>query len=135
MESVTNMAGRRGIAEQLLRGVHWTSPTHAWCECPGIGHHTTATGKRACQVTIDSGGSTAKGKRAVPTVTCVHTSCAPVVASTTRELRSLIGKLEVVRKSGAKAGPHRAGPTTGRGAKPPVFRPVRAESLRWISVR
>ncbi len=135
MESVPNMEGRRRIADQLLRAVQWTSPTHAWCECPGVGHHTTATGKRACQVTIDSGGTTSKGKRAVPTITCVHSSCSAAVAASTRELRSLVGKLEVVRKPGAKPGQHRAGPTTGGGAQPPVFRAVRAETLTWTRVK
>jgi hypothetical protein len=53
------------------------------------------------------------------------------VAASTRQLRSLVGKLEVVRKLGTKPGPHRAGPTTGGGAQPPVFRTVRAETLTW----
>ena len=51
-----------------------------YCECPGQKSHSTGDGKRHCVVYLDR----------VPTVHCMHTSCAAEVEKTNRSLRAAI---------------------------------------------
>lgn len=79
-------AGRRAIAEALLGEFD----EHGFCRCPGADLHThqkQVRGRvgRDCRVYLDR----------VPTIKCMHSSCADAVAEANRKLRSEIGKHEV----------------------------------------
>jgi len=51
-----------------------------YCECPGKQFHSTNDGKRDCVVYLDR----------VPTIHCMHTSCAPDIEKTNRLLSAAI---------------------------------------------
>ena len=68
------------IAEKTLKSVEWASATMGYCECPGKKLHSTQDGKRDCAVYLDR----------VPTIHCMHASCAPEVEKTNRSLRFAI---------------------------------------------
>jgi len=68
------------IAEKILKFVEWASGTIGYCECPGKKLHSTNDGKRDCVVYLDR----------IPTVHCMHASCAAEIEKTNRLLRSSI---------------------------------------------
>ena len=68
------------IAEQQLGEIDWISPTEGYCECPGKEHHSSKDGQRDCIIYLDR----------IPTLYCVHASCASVIEGTNRRLRSAI---------------------------------------------
>jgi hypothetical protein len=86
---------RRALAEQLLGDVEWTTEAEGYCRCPGANYHTTTKTRRECVVRVDG----------APTVICLHTRCAGVVAECNARLRSNIGRGEM----GGKVDP----PTVG----------------------
>jgi len=68
------------IAETILGHIDWLDTTQGYCECPGRNSHTNTDGKRDCMVFLDK----------VPTVYCVHTSCASALKETNRKLRKAV---------------------------------------------
>jgi hypothetical protein len=90
---------RRTIAAQLLGDVQWTAEGEGWCQCPGSSMHTTKATRRECVVYLT--GS--------PTVRCLHTRCAGVVAEFNGKLRSAMA----VGEAGGKVKP----PTVGELVK------------------
>jgi hypothetical protein len=68
------------VAEKILKSVEWASATMGYCECPGKKLHSTNDGKRDCVVYLDR----------VPTVHCMHASCAAEIEKMNRLLRSSI---------------------------------------------
>ncbi len=78
------------IAEQMLGNIDWVSPNEGYCDCPGRHRHENKSGRRDCAVYLDS----------VPTIHCVHASCASVVVATNKKLRDAIlnGKPAEVHK-------------------------------------
>lgn len=78
--SAQNAATRKSasqIAEQVVGEVTWMSETKGYCECPGRAQHTNQSGRRDGIVYLDH----------VPTLHCVHESCASTVERKNRELR------------------------------------------------
>ncbi len=71
---------RRRIAAEILGSIDESG----FCQCPGRIHHTGRNGKRDCRVRLDG----------VPTVYCVHTSCAGTVEEVNHRLRSRIASAE-----------------------------------------
>ncbi len=82
----TDLTARQRIAENLLGSVRWGDSTTGFCQCPGATHHTNGSGERDCKLWLGD----------VPSLHCVHTSCAGIVAGVCHELRSRIGKAEYV---------------------------------------
>jgi hypothetical protein len=68
------------VAESILKSVAWTSETMGYCECPGKQFHSTSAGKRDCVIYLDR----------VPTIHCMHASCAAEITKINRQLRSAI---------------------------------------------
>ena len=68
------------IAEQVVGEMTWISETQGYCRCPGHAQHTNQSGRRDCVVYLDR----------VPTVHCLHASCASTVERKNRELREAI---------------------------------------------
>lgn len=75
---------RQAIAEEVLGPVVWESAIVGLCRCPGQGRHTNENGERDCKVWLDG----------VPSIKCMHTSCAPIVEGVNHTLRSRIAKAE-----------------------------------------
>ena len=73
---------RRQIAEGILGHVDWKSDAMGYCECPGANTHSAKEGKRDCRITLDG----------VPTIFCLHQSCAEIVGRTNIKLRAAIAK-------------------------------------------
>lgn len=73
---------RTQIAEKILGVID----EDGFCKCPGEHLHTSANGPKDCMVMLDG----------APTVKCFHGSCAGIVNGVNHELRSQIGKAEVV---------------------------------------
>ena len=65
----------------LLGPVEWESEVTGFCQCPGVGLHTQAGGKRDCRVSIDG----------APTIYCFHASCVGAVAEANKRLRRELG--------------------------------------------
>ncbi len=84
--SEVNLSERQRIAGELLGNIDWQSGTSGYCTCPGVEKHTTGNGRRDCRVTLDNAP--------VPTIHCVHNSCASVIETYNYRLRSLIAKGE-----------------------------------------
>ena len=84
-------SGRKAVAERLLGAIQWEDEIAGFCKCPGEHLHTTANSAKDCKVMLDG----------VPTIKCFHGSCAGIVAGVNHELRSQIGKAEVVVSSPA----------------------------------
>ena len=97
--SHVDLSERQRIAEALLGSIRWEDATTGFCHCPGSAGHTTGAGDKDCKIWIGN----------VPTLHCVHTSCAGIVAGVNHELRSRVGKAEcqpsapVTRKKGKPA--------------------------------
>lgn len=68
------------IAEQQLGEITWVSPDEGYCRCPGRDRHTNQDGKKDCIVYLDR----------IPSLHCVHSSCAPAIVEANRKLRSAI---------------------------------------------
>ena len=71
----------QAIAQSIVSVAQWRG-AEAWCECPGKSLHTNPDSKRDCTVYLDR----------VPTVHCVHTSCAGAIETANYRLRSALGK-------------------------------------------
>lgn len=88
MSDETNLAGTpptaprsaAEIAENILGSVDWAGATMGYCGCPGRNLHSTGNGDRDCIVYLDR----------VPTIHCMHASCAAEVEKANRTLRSAI---------------------------------------------
>ena len=72
----------QSIASSVVGTVEWQDSEHGFCACPGEGLHEHGNGRRHCRVSLDK----------VPTIHCVHTSCAGVVATANHSLRSALTK-------------------------------------------
>lgn len=68
------------IAEEHLGEIDWVSPTEGYCECPGKDRHSTQDGERDCIVYLDR----------VPTLYCLHASCATAIQEANRKLRASV---------------------------------------------
>ena len=68
------------IAEQQLGEITWVSSTQGFCECPGKDRHTNQDGRKDCVVYLDR----------IPSLHCVHSSCAPAIVEANRMLRIAI---------------------------------------------
>lgn len=69
-------------AESIVGPIKWQDAEHGFCHCPGTRLHEHRNGERHCRVSLDK----------VPTIHCVHTSCAGMVETANRALRSALGK-------------------------------------------
>ena len=76
------------IAENLLGEIRWHSNVLGYAQCPGKDLHSNSSGPRDCRITIDK----------VPTIYCVHNSCASVIGECNRRLRSNIAKARAQSK-------------------------------------
>jgi hypothetical protein len=76
------------IAEALVGRVEWTDSQRGYCRCPGVQFHKNRNGKRDCIVCVDR----------VPTIYCVHSSCAAEIERANYELRSAISKAKFNRE-------------------------------------
>jgi hypothetical protein len=68
------------IAEHQLGQIDWVSPTEGYCECPGKERHTSKDGGKDCILYLDR----------IPTLHCLHASCAPAIEEANRKLRAAI---------------------------------------------
>jgi len=110
-----NLPQRRVIAEAVFGAIEWSAGGNVgWCACPGAAQHTTANGKRDCRVAICAPNVGA----GAPHASCFHAGCggasgpaAGALASALRDMRSQIGKAELVRHQSG-------GGASGRGASP-----------------
>ena len=68
------------IAEEILGQIDWLSDAEGFCDCPGRRCHSNRSGRRDCKVFLDH----------VPTLHCVHASCASMVEATNTKLRKAI---------------------------------------------
>lgn len=64
-------------AEAVTGPVEWINEWEGFLTCPGQDLHTNTSGDRDCKIYLDK----------VPTIYCVHQSCASPVANLNRELR------------------------------------------------
>jgi hypothetical protein len=80
--STTNTAplSATEIAEKQLGEITWVSPAEGYCECPGKDRHTSKDGGKDCVVYLDR----------IPTLHCLHASCAPAIEEANRKLRAAI---------------------------------------------
>jgi len=67
-------------AEQVTGPVEWINDCEGFLPCPGHDLHGNKSGRRDCKVYLDK----------VPTIYCVHQSCADPVAKLNRELRRAV---------------------------------------------
>ncbi len=79
-----SIVDRCKIAEKLFGVVEWKSATVGFLVCPGEALHTKPGGRKHCRITLDK----------VPTIYCLHSSCAEAVATANHNLRSAIGTAE-----------------------------------------
>ena len=68
------------IAAEYLGNIDWITPTEGYCDCPGRERHTSKDGRRDCVLYLDR----------IPTLHCVHSSCAPAIEEANRKLRAAI---------------------------------------------
>lgn len=99
----------RDIAADVLRcSIDWRNDARGYCPCPGAGFHSTRTARRDCMVAVD----------AVPSLTCVHSSCSAEVAAATVRLRSAIGRaLWELERGQNPSLPERRAPTAEERAR------------------
>lgn len=88
----TNADKAAELAVSLLGPIRFTSSTIGYCECPGTKHHTTPNGPCDCIVYLDN----------VPTISCFHTNCEPLVKATNVKLREAFATGEVNGKAGCE---------------------------------
>jgi len=70
------------IAENQLGEIIWDSPIRGYCDCPGKDRHTSQDATKDCIVYLDS----------IPTVHCLHSSCASVIEEANKRLRAAMLK-------------------------------------------
>jgi len=75
---------RQQIAEGILDYVNWEDDEWGYCQCPGFETHTKKDGMRDCRVMLDG----------VPTIYCLHQSCAEIVGRMNVKLRAAIADRE-----------------------------------------
>ena len=80
------------VARAMFPSGDWQDEHLAFVQCPGIDLHSGDNGRKDCRVTINDGRP--------PTLFCVHQSCSDVLAQKNKEMRSMIGKLKTVAKTG-----------------------------------
>jgi len=80
VQEATTLLARQAMAESILPGLKWVDEVTAYCPCPGQHKHTSKEGDRDCRVKIDG----------VPTVSCVHQSCAEEIKSANKTLRDAL---------------------------------------------
>lgn len=68
------------IVEHVVGEVTWIGEDQGYCQCPGRAQHTSQNGRRDCAVYLNG----------VPTIHCLHASCASTVERKNRELREAI---------------------------------------------
>ena len=95
---------RFAIAQSLLGDI-LVHPSGLHCKCPGLSNHSNPTRERDCRVYLDR----------VPTIRCLHNSCAGAVAEANHALRSAIGKAE-----------------SGRYVPTPVYRKSDEQTLKEL---
>lgn len=83
-QRTANATERQRIAEEILGPIRWEDATTGFCECPGKARHTNSDGEKDCKVWLGT----------VPTLKCMHTSCAGIVDGVNHELRSRVAKAE-----------------------------------------
>ena len=74
------LVNRRAKVETLFPGLEWKDETTGFITCPGHEKHTGKNSQLDCQVKIDN----------VPTVYCVHQSCAEEIKSVNKKLRDAV---------------------------------------------
>jgi hypothetical protein len=106
------------IAEGIVGPTEWKDAHSGFCVCPGAHLHSTPTQRTDCKVVIAKNGDGPS-----PGIYCFHSSCAQVLESINRELRSRLGRLD-------------SGPVAPRFTTPPrrptpapTFDPVKLEKL------
>ncbi len=77
--------GLQALAERILGPISWKTASTGYAQCPGQANHSTPSGPRDCRVYIDG----------VPSIHCVHGSCADAIAAANHQLRSTIAKAEI----------------------------------------
>jgi len=80
--SKLTLAEMRAIADRIFGHLEWGEEEHGFCHCPGEALHENCNGKHDCRISLDK----------VPTIYCVHTSCAGVIEEANRELRSALSR-------------------------------------------
>jgi hypothetical protein len=71
---------RRAIAERHVGEVEWDTDILGHCKCPGEAQHTAGESPRECRIYLDG----------VPTIYCLHKSCAAEIVDANKELRNEI---------------------------------------------
>ena len=82
VSTIATALSNRAIAAGLLGQIAWQDDNTGFCRCPGQRFHTRPDGKQDCRVMLDR----------VPTVHCVHSSCAPEIHRVNHAFRSAIAK-------------------------------------------
>ena len=72
----------QSITESIVGPVQWQDAEHGFCPCPGATLHEHRNGRRHCRVSLDR----------VPTIHCVHSSCAELIERANHGLRSALAK-------------------------------------------
>jgi hypothetical protein len=78
--AISSPNDRRAKVEQLFGQVSWEDETTGFITCPGQEKHTGKNGPQDCQIKIDN----------VPTVHCLHQSCAEEIKSANKKLRDSV---------------------------------------------
>lgn len=74
----------RVIAESIVGKIDTIDRGEGYIQCPGKSFHSNRNGARDCRIYL----------RGVPSIYCMHTSCAAVIEEKNKALRSAIGKAE-----------------------------------------
>jgi hypothetical protein len=81
---------RERIATELLGELKWSPGKNGYfCRCPGIASHTNGNGPKDTIVYLDK----------APTLACQHESCLKIIEAFNVQLRSRIGKAELITKT------------------------------------
>lgn len=83
--SSTVLMSRKSQVEKQFGIVTWESASKGYIECPGRTSHSKLSNDRECAVFIDK----------VPTVYCLHQSCADEVEAANKTLRKAIREAEI----------------------------------------
>ena len=70
------------VAESIVGATDWQHGEHGFCVCPGQSLHTHRDGEKDCFVRLDK----------VPTIHCVHQSCAASIEAANHALRRALAK-------------------------------------------
>lgn len=124
-EQVVDLGKRKEIAEGMFGPIRWKTAEHGFGRCPGQGCHTNKDGPRDFEVKLNG----------VPWCKCFHSSCAGLVETARKELRSKIGKAEVRRISAEGQGAPRkrtfalGRPTPFKRSGPKEIRGIRVDEM------